>query len=101
MTLAPQTLNGTVTAISSSGGFNVYTITLASYDLFPVIAATPGSFVHPTSPTTVTVYADNNTQLLSTTPIQMGSLARFRGVVFNDNGALRMDCGEILDGVPE
>jgi hypothetical protein len=101
ITLAPQTLNGTVTAVSSSGGFNVYTITLASYDLFPVISATPGPFVHPPSPTTVTVYADTDTQLLTTMPIGMGSLARFRGVVFNDDGALRMDCGQILDGVPE
>jgi hypothetical protein len=33
--------------------------------------------------------------------IQVGSLLRFRGLVFNDNGALRMDAGQIYDGVPD
>jgi hypothetical protein len=52
------------------------------------------------SPTTVTVYADGNTQLLQSGSIAPGSLLRFRGLVFSDNGTLRMDCAKVLDGVP-
>ena len=29
------------------------------------------------------------------------NVVRFYGLVFNDNGTLRMDCAEINDGVPE
>ncbi len=47
------------------------------------------------------VYADSNTQMLNTSPITVGSVVRFYGLVFNDNGTLRMDCAEINDGVPE
>ncbi len=31
----------------------------------------------------------------------MGGVARFYGLVFNDNGTLRMDCAQIDDGVAE
>ncbi len=54
-----------------------------------------------TDPNTVVVYADSNTQMLNTAPVAVGSVVRFYGLVFNDNGTLRMDCAEILDGVPE
>jgi hypothetical protein len=47
------------------------------------------------------VYADNNTQPLTSALVGVGSLARFRGLIFNNNGTLRMDCGQILDGVAE
>jgi hypothetical protein len=30
-----------------------------------------------------------------------GSVGRFTGVMFNDNGALRMDCFEVTAGVTE
>jgi hypothetical protein len=33
--------------------------------------------------------------------VEQGQGLRFRGVVFNDNGALQMDCNEVLDGVTE
>ena len=101
MTLLPQTLNGTVSAIGSSGNFTTYTITLASYDLFPALAVQPGQTTLLTNPSQVVVYADNNTQMLNTNPIAVGSVVRFYGLVFNDNGTLRMDCAEVLDGVPE
>jgi hypothetical protein len=52
------------------------------------------------SPATVLVYADANAQLLNSTPINPGSVLRFTGLIFDDNGTLRMDCGQILDGVP-
>jgi hypothetical protein len=99
--LLPQTLNGTVSAIGSDAGFTTYAVTLAPYDLFPALAAQPGQTTLLTNPNTVVVYADSNTQMLNTNPLAVGGVARFYGLVFNDNGALRMDCAQINDGVTE
>jgi hypothetical protein len=103
VTLEPQTLNGTVTAVSSDNGFAVYTVTLAPYDLIPILqnysSLTPPP--HLIEPTTIIVYADANALLLNSGTVNVGSLLRFRGLVFDDNGTLRMDCGAIYDGVPE
>lgn len=100
--LRPQTINGTVTNISSSGGFNTYTVSLAAYDLFPVVQAAAGpASQNLASPSTVIAYAGANTQLLTTDFIAVGSVVRFRGAIFSDNGVLRMDCQKILDGVAE
>jgi hypothetical protein len=100
-TLVPQTINGTVSAVSMSGGFTTYTVTLAPYDLFPDFAAQPGQTTLLSNPNTVIVYADSNTQLLNSKPIAAGSIIRFNGLVFNDNGTLSMDCAQINDGVAE
>ncbi len=103
ITLLPQTLNGMVTAVASDSGFTVYTVTLAPYDLIPVLqnytSDTPPP--HLTNPTTIVVYADTNTRMLNTSAVAAGSLIRFRGLIFFDNGTLRMDAGEIYDGVTE
>jgi len=99
--LLPQTINGTVSAIGSEGGFTTYTVTLAPYDLFPTLAVQGGQTTLLMSPNTVLVYADSDTQMLNTSPIAVGSVARFYGLVFNDNGTLRMDCAQINDGVAE
>jgi len=101
ITLTTQTINGTVGAIDSEGGFTTYTIELAPYDLFPQFAAATGLVSVLTDPSTVVVYADSNTQMLNTSPIAVGGVARFYGLVFNDNGTLRMDCAQINDGVAE
>lgn len=103
ITLLPQTLNGMVTAVANDGGFTVYTVTLAPYDLIPVLQnftddAPPP---HLTNPTTISVYVDTNTRMLNTGTVAAGSLIRFRGLIFDDNGALRMDAGEIYEGVTE
>jgi hypothetical protein len=100
MTLMPQAINGTVSAISTSGGFTTYTVTLAPYDLFPNLAVQPGQTTLLTNPNTVVVYADSNTQQLNSAPVAVGSTYRFYGLVFNDNGTLRMDCAQVNDGVP-
>ena len=98
--LVPQTIDGTVTAVSASGGFTVYTVTLAPYDLFPLLAAAnAGQSVVLTAPNTVQVYADSSTAVL--TPVSTGSVFRFYGLVFNNNGTLRMDCAQIAAGVAE
>jgi len=95
----PQTVNGTLTAISQSGGFTDYTISLAPYDLFPMLAVQPGQTTVENNPSQVEVYIDNNTQMLNTQPLDAGSTLRFYGLVFNDNGTLRMDCAQVNDGV--
>ncbi len=101
LTLLPQTIDGTISAISSEGSFTTYTVTLALYDLFPNLAVQPGQTTLLTNPNTVVVYADNNTQMLSSSSISVGGLFRFYGLVFNDNGTLRMDCAQVNDGVAE
>lgn len=101
MALRPQTINGTVSAISSQGGFTTYTVTLAAYDLFPQFAVQPGQTTLLANPSIVTVYADSNTQMLNQSSLAVGSVFRFYGLVFNDSGALRMDCAQINDGVAE
>jgi hypothetical protein len=101
LTLLPQTIDGTVSAISSEGNFTTYTVTLASYDLFPNLAVQPGQTTLLTNPNTVVVYADNNTQMLNSRAVSVGGLFRFYGLVFNDSGTLRMDCTQVNDGVAE
>jgi len=101
ITLLPQTIDGTVNAISSEGNFTTYTVTLASYDLFPNLAVQPGQKTLLTHPNTAVVYVDNNTQMLNSSAISVGGLFRFYGLVFNDNGTLRMDCAQVNDGVAE
>ena len=100
MTLMPQTINGSVSAVSTRGNFTIYTITLAAYDPFVVLAGQPGQPTL-TSPNTVVVYADSNTQKLSSSSVSVGGVFRFYGLVFNDNGTLRMDCAQVNDGVAE
>jgi hypothetical protein len=101
-TLAPQTIDGTVSAVGTSGNFTVYTVTLAPYDLFPTMAFTSEYETSSlTSPDTVYVYTDGSTSMLNTEPAAAGATVRFTGLVFNDNGTLRMDCSQIMDGVAE
>ena len=99
MTLMPQTINGTILASSKSGNFSDYTVSLASYNLFPTLAVQPGQASLLNNPNVVEVYVDSNTQLLNTQALAPGSTLRFNGLVFNDNGTLRMDCGQVNDGV--
>ncbi len=100
MTLMPQTINGTVSAISASGGFTTYTVTLAAYDVFAEFSGQPGQPAL-TSPSTVVVYADSNTQMLISSSVDVGGVFRFYGLVFNNNGTLSMDCAQVNDGVAE
>ena len=99
LTLMPQTINGSVVALQQSGNFTDYTVSLASYDLFPALAVQQGQTTLLNSPSQVEVYVDNNTQKLNTQTLALGSTLRFYGLVFNDNGTLRMDCAQVSDGV--
>lgn len=102
ITLVPQTVDGTIVASTpSSGGFTDYTVSLASYDLFPTLAVQQGQTTLLTNPSQMEVYVDSNTQHLNTQQaLASGSTLRFYGLVFNDNGTLRMDCAQVNDGVP-
>ena len=100
ITLVPQTINGTVVAEAfASGNFVDYTVSLASYDLFPTLAVQQGQTTLLNNPSQVEVYVDSNTQVLDEQPIALGGTFRFYGLVFNDNGTLRMDCAQVNDGV--
>ncbi len=99
VTLMPQTVDGTVAASSSAGNFTIYTISLASYDLFPMLAVQPGQTTVENDPSQIEVYVDSNTQMINTQSLSSGGTFRFYGLVFNDNGTLRMDCAEVNDGV--
>ncbi len=85
--------------LSSDSGFTTYDVTLAAYDLIPTLAVQPGQTTILTNPSNVVVYVDSNTQRLNTQPLAVGSIVRFDGMLFNDNGTLRMDCGQVNDGV--
>jgi hypothetical protein len=97
----PQTINGTVVGVSTSGIFQIYNVALASYDLPPILASQPGLSYILNNPSTVEVYVDSNTQLLNQQPLAPGSIFRFNGLLFNDGGTIRMDCGQVNDGVTE
>lgn len=101
ITLAPQTINGTVTAIGSEGSFTTYTVSLAAYDLIPALAVQPGQTTATTNPSSVVVYVDSNTEQLNTKQLAVGNAFRFNGLLFNDSGTLRFDCAQINDGVPQ
>lgn len=101
MTLMPQTIDGTISAIGSAGGFTTFTVTLADYDLFPVLASQGGQTPQPSAPNTIVVYADANTRGVDASVPTVGTTFRFTGLVFNDNGVLRMDCAQIATGVPQ
>jgi hypothetical protein len=99
ITLVPQTINATIVASQQSGNFTDYTVSLASYDLFPALAIQQGQRTLLNNPSEVEVYIDNSTQQLNTTALAPGNTLRFYGLVFNDNGTLRMDCAQVNDGV--
>jgi hypothetical protein len=99
MTLMPQTIDGTVTATGTAGGFTTYTVELAAYDLFPQFAVQGGQTTLLTNPQQVVVYADANTQTVGGGV--SSNLGRFTGVIFNDGGTLRMDATQVAGGVAE
>jgi hypothetical protein len=91
ITLMPQTINGTVSAISSSGTFTVYRVALPAYDNIPTLNGA----------TSVAVYVDGNTQMLTSSAIGVGNVVRFNGFLFNDAGTLRLVARQVNDGVTE
>jgi hypothetical protein len=99
ITLMPQTINGQVVGMSSTGGFTIYSVMLAPDDLFPTLAAQSGQTTLLTNPGIVQVYVGTDTVVRSSSAPAAGAELRFYGLVFNDNGVLRMDCATVSDGV--
>lgn len=99
VTLLPQTINGIVTSISSVSGLSVYNVALPSYDLFPQLATQAGQLTLLGNPNTVMVYLSNSRS--NTTPVAVGSVLRFTGLIFNDGGTLKMDCASVNQGVTD
>jgi hypothetical protein len=100
ITLMPQTIDGTVLGSSVSGNFTVYAVQLSNYDLFMSLAVQAAQLTLLTQPNQVQVYVDSSTQMLNSDPVAIGGTLRFYGLVFNNQGVLRMDCARINDGVP-
>jgi hypothetical protein len=100
ITLIPQTIDGTVLGSSVSGNFTIYAVGLSDYDLFESLATQPAQATLLTQPDQVQVYVDSSTRMLNSDTVAVGSTLRFYGLVFNDQGVLRMDCAQINDGVP-
>ena len=99
ITLAPQTVNGTVTGVTTSGDFTVYAVSLAPYDLFSNLANQPGQTSLLTNASVIFVYTDTGTTMLTSAAPALGDTLRFYGLVFNDQGTLRMDCAQVRPGV--
>jgi hypothetical protein len=77
ITLMPQTIDGTVYSVGSSGNFTVYGVELGSQDPFPTLAVQPGQTTRLTQPSQIQVYVDHNTQQLASSAVTVGAPARF------------------------
>ena len=92
VTLEPQTVNGVIESVSTSGSFTQYDVSLAPYDLLTILN---GGF------SSVQMYTGSATTNLTTTTPASGMPLRCTGMLFNDNGTLRMVCQQLNDGVAE
>jgi hypothetical protein len=88
--LVPQTLRGTISAISTGSGFTAYTLTLPSGSAFSTL----------TGAGTVTVYSTSATIGMSSNAIAVGSAVRFNGLVFKTATGFAMIAGCSPDGAP-
>ena len=93
--LVPQTIGGTVTAVSTSGSYTAYTLTLNSGSAFASLSGASTVTVYTSAATAGPPIATNNT------PIKAGSQVRFNGLIFNTgSGAFSMVAGCSPDGPP-
>jgi len=90
VTLEAQTIDGTVTGMSTVNGQTTYQVSLFADDMISIFGPAK----------TVTVYATAGTHTLTTSAVSTGSLGRFHGLLFDDGGTLRMVATQIEDGVP-
>jgi hypothetical protein len=93
--LIPQTVWGTVSAITTSGNYTVYTLTLASGDAFTSLSGASTVTAYTSTATAGPVVSTNNS------PIKVGSQVRFNGLIFNTgSGTFSMVAGCSPDGPP-
>ena len=89
VTLEPQTIDGTVAQVSTVNGQTSYQVNLFSNDFITLFGPSQQ----------VMVYVTAATHTITTSTLTSGSVGRFRGLLFNDAGTLRMVATEIVDGV--
>jgi len=90
VTLEPQTIDATVAGVTTANGETTYQVNLFANDFLALFGPS----------TSVTVHVTPETHSLTSSSLASGSVARFRGFLFNDSGTLRLVATEILDGVP-
>jgi hypothetical protein len=78
--LEPQTVDGAISSITTSGAYTVYTLTLPSGNWLATL----------TGQTTVLVYTNNLVQPINTTAPAVSAVMRFNGYLFKVNGTLRL-----------
>jgi hypothetical protein len=89
ITLVPQTVDGVVQAIATSGQYQVYSVTLADTDALARLS----------THSTVLAYCPAQTvSSLSSAPLA-GTKARFTGLLYSDAGQLKLTCTAIDSGV--
>lgn len=103
VTLLPQTIDAVITGVATSGGYTIYTASLAGYD--PIVQLN-GPPINPNAipvanPNIVQVYVSSSTSLLNTTQLVTGGTFRFNGLLFDDAGTLRLVAFQVSDGVPQ
>jgi hypothetical protein len=101
ITLLPQTIDASITAVTTSGSYTIYTAQLASYD---PIASLNGPPINPnanpvSNPGIVQVYVNSGTSQLNSVQLAVGGEFRFNGLLFDDSGTLRMVALQVNDGV--
>jgi len=103
ITLVPQTIDGAVSAVATSGSYTVYTVQLAPYDLIAQMNSPSGAPVtyRLQNADQVFVYANSSTSKMNSSPPGVGGTFRFHGMLFNDGGVLRMAADQVSDGVPQ
>ena len=90
VTLLPQTIDGTISAVSTTASGTVYTVTLPSQSALGTL----------TGQTSVIVYVSASTQMMNATAVAAGSPARFNGLLFSNNGTLSLVAGASCDPPP-
>jgi Domain of unknown function (DUF5666) len=103
VTLLPQTIDAVITGVATSGGYTIYTASLAAYD--PIVQLN-GPPINPnanpvTNPNIVQVYVGSSTSLLNATQLATGGTFRFNGLLFDDGGVLRLVALQVNDGVAQ
>jgi hypothetical protein len=98
--LAPQTVDGTVTAIATSGAYTAYTFSLASGSAFSSLSGASTITVY-TGAATAPPPASTATGATAPPAITVGSTVRFNGLIFNlGSGSFAMVAGCSPDGPP-
>ena len=98
--LAPQTVDGTVTAIATSGAYTAYTFSLASGSAFSSLSGATAITVY-TGAATAPPPASTAAGATAPPPIAVGSTVRFNGLIFNlGGGSFAMVAGCSPDGPP-